>query len=190
MFGRHTSTATEPGDTVVDERADDVVAEPTKATDEAVAGEPTTETVDEQVTGDRTRRISTGSTTVVEPATVVEPVPVVEKTGWAHVSIIAALSLIVGTLSVTATLTGLLAPLGFATGVLAVLLGIVGTLAVRRPSVTGHGLIIFGMIFGAVAIVLSVLAMNGQLSWLSSKTDEIATVHNWLNNHMHWLRRF
>src|SRR5262249_18564036 len=41
---------------------------------------------------------------------------------WAHVSGAATLCLILGTLSVAATLTGLLAPIGFAAGVLAVLL--------------------------------------------------------------------
>ena len=39
-------------------------------------------------------------------------------------------------------------------------------------------------------VVLAVLAMNDSVSWLSSKTDEIATVHTWLNDHIHWLRRW
>jgi hypothetical protein len=97
---------------------------------------------------------------------------------------------IVGTLAIAATLTGLLAPLGFAAGILALLLGLIALVAVRRPNVTGHGLMVFGIVFGLIAIALSMLAMGGQLSWLSKNTDEIATVHTWLNDHFHWLRRW
>jgi hypothetical protein len=114
----------------------------------------------------------------------------IAKRRWAHVSSAATLCLIVGTLSVAATLTGLLAPIGFAAGVLAVLLGIVALYAVRKPGVTGHALVGLGVLFGVVAIVLSVIAMTDSVSWLSSKTNEITNVHNWLNNHIHWLRRW
>jgi hypothetical protein len=71
-----------------------------------------------------------------------------------------------------------------------VILGLISVASVGRPHVTGHGVVLTGLTFGVVAVVLSLLAINGQLSWLSSKTDEIAVVHNWLNEHMHWLRRW
>jgi hypothetical protein len=35
-----------------------------------------------------------------------------------------------------------------------------------------------------------VLAITHATSWLSNRTDEIAVLHNWLNNHFHWLRRW
>jgi hypothetical protein len=145
------------------------------------------EAADEQAANDRTETLPAR-----EPVTEPEPVPepVADTKRWAHVSAMAMLSLIVGTLAVAATLTGLLAPLGFAGGVLAILIGIVALYAVRRPGVTGHTLVGLGVLFGLVAIVLSVLAMNDSVSWLSSKTDEVATVHTWLNDHMHWLRRW
>jgi hypothetical protein len=127
----------------------------------------------------------TGEPVVTEPA--VEPVETVRR---AHVSGAATLSLIIGTLAIAATLTGLLAPIGFAAGILAVLVGIAALYAVRRPGVTGHTLVGLGILFGLIAIVLSVLAISGSVSWLSNKSDEINTVHNWLNNHMHWLRRW
>jgi hypothetical protein len=107
-----------------------------------------------------------------------------------RVSAMAALSLIAGTLAVTATLTGLLAPLGLAAGVLAVLFGIFARHAVRRSTVNGRGLVSFGLLFGLVAIALSALAMSHSVSWLSNRTDEIAVLHNWLNDHIHWLRRW
>ena len=54
---------------------------------------------------------------------------------------LATLSLIAGTLAVAATLTGLLAPLGFVAGVIAVLFGVFALHAVRRPTVNGRGLV-------------------------------------------------
>jgi hypothetical protein len=102
----------------------------------------------------------------------------------------ATLSLIAGSFAVAATLTGLLAPLGFAAGVVAVLFGVFALRAVRRPTVNGRGLISFGLLFGFVAILLSVLAMSHSASWLSNRTDEITVVHTWLNDHIHWLRRW
>jgi hypothetical protein len=44
--------------------------------------------------------------------------------------------------------------------------------------------------FGVVAVGLSVLAMSHSVSWLSNRTDEIAVLHTWLNDHIHWLRRW
>lgn len=122
-----------------------------------------------------------------EPDTTVEPV---QRQGWAHVSALATLSLVVGVGAVGATLTGLLAPVGFAGGVLAVALGLIAMMGVRRPAVTGHSLVGLGVIFGLAAIALSVIAMTHQVSWLSSDTDEVARLSTWLDNHITWLRRF
>jgi len=209
MFGRHTTTTTDPDGTVVDERGERFVSSPDGTRADTVPGrldgterrdnEPAVteraaeqreanaarEAAAEQADNDRTEMLPDGEL-VAEPVTE----PVADAKRWAHVSGVATLSLIIGTLAVAATLTGLLAPIGFAAGVLAILIGIVALYAVRRPGVTGHTLVGLGVLFGLVAIVLSVLAMNDSLSWLSSKTDEITTVHNWLNDHLHWLRRW
>jgi hypothetical protein len=183
MFGRHTSAPTNratnnPGDTVGDERGERFVSSPDEGRTDLVRNH-----------SDQTEPMPTaepGAEPVTEP--VAEPVG--DSKRWTHVSALATLSLIVGTLAVAATLTGLLAPLGFAAGVLAVLIGILALYAVRRPAVTGHTLLGIGVLFGLVAIVLSLLAMNHSLSWLDSKKDEIATVHTWLDAHIHWLRRW
>jgi hypothetical protein len=200
MFGRQSSTATVLDGTVADERTGDVVEtdtvpavdEPTVERREAKAAR---NAAADQADADRTERIMAkpkraGWRTAVEADPAVTKPVVVEPKGWTHVSTLASLSLIAGTLAVAATLTGLLAPLGFATGVVAALLGIFAFPTLRRPNVTGHGLMVLGVFFGAVAIVLSLLAINGELSWLNSKTDEIANVHTWLNDNMHWLRRW
>lgn len=211
MFGRHTSTTTDPDGSVVDERGERYVSSPDGTRAETVPGrsngterwdsEPADteraaeqreanaarESAAEQAASDRT---DTLPATESETEPVSEPVSEPDTRRWAHVSGASTLSLIIGTLAVAATLTGLLAPIGFVVGVLAILIGITALYGVRRPGVTGHTLVGLGVLFGLVAIVLSVLAMNDSLSWLSSKTDEVATVHNWLNNHMHWLRRW
>ncbi|HEY2793902.1 MAG TPA: hypothetical protein VGJ28_16170 [Micromonosporaceae bacterium] len=195
MFGRH-ATETPSGETLVEERPDQAVADDTlvdEKTAEAREDEAAREGAEEQAESDNTQRISTRPVVTTAPPPVVTEPDVVEepvKTGWAHVSLTASLSLVIGTLAIAATLTGLLAPLGFAAGILAVLLGFAALVGVRRNNVTGHGLMVFGIVFGLIAVVLSMLAMGGQLSWLSNKTDEIATVHTWLNDHFHWLRRW
>jgi multisubunit Na+/H+ antiporter MnhB subunit len=112
------------------------------------------------------------------------------STRRSRVSIAATLSLISGTLAVAATLTGLLAPLGFVAGVIGVLFGVFGLYAVRRPGINGHGLVALGLLFGLVAIAVSAFAITHSVSWISNRSDEIASVHNWLNNHFHWLRRW
>ncbi|HEY7177482.1 MAG TPA: hypothetical protein VH442_21405 [Micromonosporaceae bacterium] len=217
MFGRHSSTDTAPNGTPVDGRDEAMApadADVTEVRRHSTA--PTTSAADAdtervprgRIWGNRrgmtpavgpaggaavaTRPVgtepvddATGEPVVSEP--VVEPVETVRRQ---HVSGAATLSLIIGTLAIAATLTGLLAPIGFAAGILAVLVGIAALYAVRRPAVTGHTLVGLGVLFGLVAIVLSVLAMGGSVSWLSNKSDEINTVHNWLNDHMHWLRRW
>jgi hypothetical protein len=131
--------------------------------------------------------LTRSNVTVPEPVAEREPLAAPRRT---RASAIATLSLITGTLAVAATLTGLLAPLGFVAGVLAVLFGVFALRAVRRPNVNGRGLVGLGMLFGFVAILLSVLAITHSTSLLSNRTDEISVLHNWLNNHLHWLRRW
>ena len=187
MFGRHSTTSVDErpvNGAEVDDRTGAITRDDADGDTERLAARPNsmdTSRVDEvDEAKDETGPVIADKTTddVQTPA------------GWAHVSFTAALSLVAGTLAIAATLTGLLAPLGFAAGVVAATLGLISIASVGRPHVTGHGVVLTGLVFGVVAIVLSLLAINGQLSWLSSKTDEIAVVHNWLNDHMHWLRRW
>jgi hypothetical protein len=184
MFGRSSSTVTEPTE-VVDAPAADVVTDDGEHTQRIMTARPSSRNRREPVVDEPV--VVTPDETVVAPEPVVETV---EPKRWAHVSAIASFSLVVGTLAVAATLTGVLAPLGFAAGVLALLLALIGVASVTRRHVTGHGLLTFGALFGVVAIVLSLLAMGNDLSWLSKDTNEVTVVHNWLNDHMHWLRRF
>ena len=210
MFGRQSSAVTDPGAIAPGEQEERIMSSPgiprPRIRENADVTGPMART--NQVDVDR----SSARWGVAEPAdlrnsdpwppgalapadvAMTEPVterePLAAPTRRTRVSAMATLSLIAGTLAVAATLTGLLAPLGFVAGVLAVLFGVFAIYAVRRPAVNGHGIVGLGLLFGVVAVGLSVLAMNHSVSWLSNRTDEIAVLHNWLNDHIHWLRRW
>jgi hypothetical protein len=109
---------------------------------------------------------------------------------WAHVSALATLCLMMGTAAMGATLTGVLAPIGFAAGVVTLILGLAGLGSLRRAGVTGHGLIGLGVLLGAGAMVLAYLAINNELPWLHSDVNEVANLHDWLNSHVSWLAQW
>ena len=209
MFGRSSSSVTDSGDATPGEQEERIMSSP------GIRRPQAWESTDATGPVARTNRLgadwSAGSWGAPEradapnsdpwppgaltPANVTVPEPVTEREplaapGRTRASAIATLSLIAGTLAVAATLTGLLAPLGFVAGVVAVLFGVFALRAVRSPNVNGRGLVSLGLLFGFAAILLSVLAITHATSWLSNRTDEIAVLHNWLNNHFHWLRRW
>jgi len=76
----------------------------------------------------------------VEPVTepVTEP-EVVERPRWAHSSVSAITGLVVGVVALGTTLTGLLAPLGVAVGIVGALVSLLGLLRAGKRGVTGHG---------------------------------------------------
>ena len=108
----------------------------------------------------------------------------------ARVAPMAAISLVLGVVAVCATLTGLLAPAGVVAGVLATVAGVAGLARKRRYDRTGRGLAAFGVLLGIAAAVVGVLAISGQLSWLSSRSNEVAQVHDWLVARLPWLGRW
>jgi len=126
--------------------------------------------------------------TVTEPVT--EPVVVEKRRRWAHNSLSAVTGLVVGVVAVGTVLTGLLAPLGVAVGVIGALISLTGLIRASRRGVTGHGAAFVGLVASLGAVVLGVLAIQGQLSWLSSDTDQVARLHNWLNETFPWLKRW
>ena len=167
FLGRRTSTD--------DETTQD--ATPSRTTGRMAAGGTTVK--------DRTaERVVTGRPTTTEPDTVVEPTP------WAHVSGMATLSLILGVAALAATLTGLLAVEGVALGVIGGAVAAGGLVGASRRGVTGHSLAFLGLITSLGAILLGILAITGELSWLDSKTDEVARAHDWLLAQLPWLKRW
>ena len=210
MFARQSSSVTDPGGTAPGEHQERIMSSPgiprPRVRENADATGPMTRPNQGGADGSAARRgvtepadarnadpwparaLAPADESVTEPVTEREPVTAPARR--TRVSAMATLSLIAGTLAVAAALTGLLAPLGFVAGVLAVLFGVFAIYAVWRPAVNGHGLVGLGLLFGVVAVGLSVLAMSHSVSWLSNRTDEIAVLHNWLNDHIHWLRRW
>ena len=169
LFGRRTSRD--------DETTQD--ATPSRTTSRMAAGRTTVK--------DRpAERVVTGrpTTTTTEPDTVVEPTP------WAHVSGMATLSLILGVAALAATLTGLLAVEGVALGVIGGAVAAGGLVGASRRGVTGHSLAFLGLVTSLGAILLGILAITGELSWLDSKTDEVARAHDWLLAQLPWLKRW
>jgi hypothetical protein len=106
---------------------------------------------------------------------------------WVRVGAWAILGLIVSVVAVCVTMTGLLAPEGLVLGVIGVLVSIRGIVGASRPGITGHSLAILGVLAGIAAAGLGWAAMTGHLSWLSSRTDEVARWHTWLVAHFPWL---
>jgi hypothetical protein len=183
---------------VSDDPADERVVDPGAVRDERTTTRRMSpflsrrSTTDETTTG---RAATTGTAvrdradTDTVPATD-EPETVVERPRWAHVSAMATLSLILGVLALAVTLTGLLAAEGVALGVIGGAVAAGGLVGASRRGVTGHSLAFLGLVASLAAILLGVLAITGQLSWLDTKTDEVAKVHDWLLAQMPWLKRW
>ena len=147
----------------------------------------TTEVRDRTPAKDRVvdERPTTGTAPVAN-----EPETVVERPPWAHVSATATLGLMLGVLALAVTFTGVLAAEGVALGVIGGAVAAGGLVGASRRGVTGHSLALLGLVASLGAILLGVLAIGGQLSWLDSKTDEVARVHDWLIAQLPWLNRW
>lgn len=107
-----------------------------------------------------------------------------------RVSAWAAVELVTGVVALAAALTGLLAPQGFALGVLGVIVGLFAFVPVSRPNVVGHGLVVLGLICAMAAIAIAAAAMTGDFDWPNSDTNEVERVHNWFNERWSWLERW
>jgi hypothetical protein len=108
----------------------------------------------------------------------------------AHVSALATFALVTGVVALAATLTGLLAPQGLALGVLSLVVGMFALVPLGRPNVTGHSLVVIGLISAVAAIALGAAAMTGEFTWPNSDTNEVDRVHTWLNERWSWLERW
>jgi hypothetical protein len=100
---------------------------------------------------------------------------------------LATIGLIVGVLAAAAVATGVLAALGVALGVLAVLFGIGGVSATARRHVAGRSEALFTVVLGLAAVVFGIMALTDTLSWLSSDTNEVTRLRDWLYDQLPWL---
>jgi hypothetical protein len=100
---------------------------------------------------------------------------------------LATVGLVLGVLAAAAVATGVLAAPGLALGVLATLFGVGGVSATGRRHVAGRSEALFAVVLGLASVVFAILALTDALSWLSSNTNEVARLRDWLNDQMPWL---
>jgi hypothetical protein len=100
---------------------------------------------------------------------------------------LATMALVVAVLAAAAVATGVLAAPGLALGVVAVLLGVGGVSATGRLHVAGRSEALFAVVLGLASVVFAIMAMTDSLSWLSSNTNEVSRLRDWLNDQMPWL---
>src|SRR5882757_5964773 len=103
-----------------------------------------------------------------------------------RVSIWAAGGALLAVVAICATVTGLLAPVGAAIGVVATLASLIGLRTTSRH-LSGHGLAIVGVLLGLAAIVIGAFAVTRHYAWPNSTVDEIARWHSWLVARWPWL---
>jgi hypothetical protein len=111
-----------------------------------------------------------------------KPEPVVPAGPHPRASMLATLSLIFGVAAGLFVLTGALAGYGIGLGGVALLLAIGGISATGRRHVAGKTDALIGLVLGLGAVVLGILALTGSLSWLTTDTDTVARVREWLDS--------
>ena len=102
-------------------------------------------------------------------------------------SLMATLSLVLGVAAALLVLTGVLAGPGVALGLLAAIVGLAGVAATSKRHVAGKSDALLGGGLGLGAIVVGVLALTGNLSWLNGDTNQVMRVHDWIAVHASWL---
>ncbi|GAA4435665.1 hypothetical protein [Phytohabitans houttuyneae] len=111
-----------------------------------------------------------------------EPEPVPEPVGpRPRSSLMATLALIVGVVAALATLTGVLAGYGIVAGGLAVLLAIAGVSATGRRHVAGRSEAMLALVLGLGAVVFGILVVTDSLSWITTASDKVGELRNWLD---------
>jgi hypothetical protein len=111
-----------------------------------------------------------------------EPEPVPEPRGRrGRSSLVATVALIVAVVSALGVLTGILAGYGIALGALAVLMALVAIPATRRRHVAGRSEAMLALVLGLGAVVFGVLVVTDSFSWISTTSNEVGDLRNWLD---------
>ena len=106
----------------------------------------------------------------------------------ARVSWLAVLGLLLGAAGALVALTGQLAPVAIAAGVLGLILAIGGLAATRKPHVASRPLAITAIVFCLGALALAALYYTGQFDWLT-RDDQVGWLRTWLDEQLPWLSR-
>ncbi|WP_436526724.1 hypothetical protein [Actinoplanes sp. HUAS TT8] len=94
---------------------------------------------------------------------------------------LATLGLIVSIAGIALVLSGPMAGYGIGVAGLGLLLSLAGLGATRKQHVAGKGDALIGIAVSIGAIVLGVLALNGQLSWLGTDVQPASNLREWLD---------
>jgi hypothetical protein len=117
-----------------------------------------------------------GPVTAAEPVTA-EPARVRRP----RASGLATVGLIVSIAGIALVLSGPLAGWGIGVAGLGLLLSVAGLSATRKQHIAGKSDAMIGILVAIGAIVLGVLALNGQLSWLGTDTQPATNLREWLD---------
>ena len=130
--------------------------------------------------------------TTTAPSADTEPdtVPATREHVRARTSLLATLGLVVGLSATYAALSGRLAPVAVAVGVLGALLSLGGLSAANRRGMTGHGPAFLGLLASIAGIVLGVMASRHALPWLDTRADGAARLRDWLDAEIPWHNRW
>jgi hypothetical protein len=96
-------------------------------------------------------------------------------------SLLATLGLVVGVAAAMLVLSGVLAGYGLALGIFGLLLSIGGLSATGKRHVAGKSDAVFGMALNVGAMIFGALALTGALSWLTTETNTVDQVRQWLD---------
>jgi hypothetical protein len=99
----------------------------------------------------------------------------------ARASVLATLGLVVGVAAALSVLTGVLAGYGLALGVVGLLLSLGGLSATGRRHVAGKSDAVLGVVLSVGAMIVGALALTGALSWLTTETDKVEQLRQWLD---------
>jgi hypothetical protein len=99
-------------------------------------------------------------------------------------SLFVTLGLITGVIAALAVLSGTLAGYGLALGVLGLLFSLAGLSATSRRHIAGRSDALIGLLLSLGAVVFGALALTGSLSWLTTETDHVGQLREWLDTNI------
>ncbi|MFV2125687.1 hypothetical protein ACFHWS_14265 [Micromonospora sp. LOL_013] len=97
-------------------------------------------------------------------------------------SLLATVSVITGITGALFVLSGPLAPYGIAIGVIALATGLGGISATARRHIAGRTEALTGIVVALGTMIVGSLALTGALSWLTTETDMVQQVRQWLDS--------
>lgn len=149
------------------------------------APRPAPETAPRPKLDDRTPYAKTGTEPATEeltrPATPPAPPVVVDHGPRARTSVMATIGLALSVGAAALVLSGPLGGYGIAVAAIALLASTGGFVATRRRHVAGKFDGLIGMLVSGAALVVGILSVTGELSWLSLDTDTVRPAREWLD---------